>query len=225
MDDPVLTCRDLCKTYRDGDRTVEVLTGVNFSLTRGEAVAIVGRSGSGKSTLLNLLGGLDSATAGGIELSGRDLMTMTEAERCEWRNQQLGFVFQFHHLLPEFTAIEAVAMPARIAGCSRAVAERKAALLLERVGLSARLQHRPSALSGGERQRVAIARALINDPGCVLMDEPTGNLDPESAEQVLDLMVAIERADTAFVVVTHDLRIAERMDRTLTLDQGTLVSQ
>lgn len=148
---------------------------------------------------------------------------MTENERCDWRNQQLGFVFQFHHLLPEFTAVEAVAMPARIAGLDRDKAIEKAASLLAQVGLEERLHHRPNALSGGERQRVAIARALVNRPSCVLMDEPTGNLDPESAEQVLDLMVSLEREDTAFVVVTHDMRIAQRMNRVMTLTRGALL--
>jgi lipoprotein-releasing system ATP-binding protein len=224
MSEPILACRNLSKSYRDGEKTVNVLTSLNFSLLAGESVAIVGRSGSGKSTLLNLLGGLDVPSSGSVSVSGREMALMTENERCDWRNQQLGFVFQFHHLLPEFTAVEAVAMPARIAGLDRDKAIEKAASLLAQVGLEERLHHRPNALSGGERQRVAIARALVNRPSCVLMDEPTGNLDPESAEQVLDLMVSLEREDTAFVVVTHDMRIAQRMNRVMTLTRGALLS-
>lgn len=224
MSEPILACRNLSKIYRDGEKTVTVLTSLNFSLLAGESVAIVGRSGSGKSTLLNLLGGLDGPSSGSVSVSGREMALMTENERCDWRNQQLGFVFQFHHLLPEFTAVEAVAMPARIAGLDRDKAIEKAASLLAQVGLEERLHHRPNALSGGERQRVAIARALVNRPSCVLMDEPTGNLDPESAEHVLDLMVSLERDDTAFVVVTHDMRIAQRMNRVMTLTRGALLS-
>ena len=224
MSEPILACRNLSKSYRDGEKTVNVLTSLNFSLLAGESVAIVGRSGSGKSTLLNLLGGLDVPSSGSVSVSGREMALMTENERCDWRNQQLGFVFQFHHLLPEFTAVEAVAMPARIAGLDRDKAIEKAASLLAQVGLEERLHHRPNALSGGERQRVAIARALVNRPSCVLMDEPTGNLDPESAEQVLDLMVSLEREDTAFVVVTHDMRIAQSMNRVMTLTRGALLS-
>lgn len=223
MAEPVLTCRELAKRYHDGNREVQVLSAVDLTLVPGERVAIIGRSGSGKSTLLNLLGGLDVPSAGSITVSGRDMATLTEAERCRWRNQQLGFVFQFHHLLPEFSAQEAVAMPLRMAGESRGTAMARAADLLQQVGLEARMAHRPAALSGGERQRVAIARALANQPGCVLMDEPTGNLDPDSAEQVLSLMTALERSDTAYVVVTHDPAIAARMDRQLRLDEGRLI--
>ncbi len=219
----VLTCTGLTKDFSDAGRDIHVLSGVEFQLAPAERVAIIGRSGSGKSTLLNLLGGLDIPTSGAVSVAGRSFSAMSERERCRWRNRQLGFVFQFHHLLPEFTALEAVAMPARIAGVARTDAQERAATLLERVGLSHRLEHRPGALSGGERQRVAIARALVNQPGCVLMDEPTGNLDPESAEQVLALMASMERADTAFVVVTHDPRIAERMDRQLELRDGQLM--
>ena len=222
MADSVLACSALTKRYRDGDNSVNVLAGVELALAAGESIAIVGRSGSGKSTLLNLLGGLDSPSSGSIHVSGRDMAVMTEEQRCHWRNAQLGFVFQFHHLLPEFTALEAVAMPARIGGTPKDEALACAARLLDRVGLQARQHHRPGELSGGERQRVAIARALINGPSCVLMDEPTGNLDPESAEQVLDLMLSMERQNSAFIVVTHDMRIAQRMDRILTLDAGTL---
>jgi len=220
MASSVLACVDLVKQYRDGDSSVNVLSGVNLVLAPGESIAIVGRSGSGKSTLLNVLGGLDAQTNGSVTIAGRDMATMTEAERCQWRNAQLGFVFQFHHLLPEFTALEAVAMPARIGGMSKVDALSRAEVLLQSVGLKPRQHHRPGELSGGERQRVAIARALINKPSCVLMDEPTGNLDPDSAEQVLELMLNLDRRESAFIVVTHDMRIAQRMDRILKLDAG-----
>lgn len=222
MANSVLACSGLTKQYRDGENSIKVLAGVELTLAAGESIAIVGRSGSGKSTLLNVLGGLDAPTGGSVMLSGRDMATMTEEQRCQWRNAQLGFVFQFHHLLPEFTALEAVAMPARIGGVIKREAFARAQALLHSVGLEHRLHHRPGELSGGERQRVAIARALVNGPSCVLMDEPTGNLDPESAEQVLDVMLNLERQNSAFIVVTHDRRIAERMDRVLKLDAGIL---
>ena len=224
MVDAILSCRDLVKTYRDGERDVCVLNAVTLSLQPGERVAITGRSGSGKSTLLNLLGGLDTPSSGEVWVSGRQLSAMSEAERDHWRNRQLGFVFQFHHLLPEFTALEAVAMPARIAGVGRRQAEEAASSLLRSVGLADRSSHLPAQLSGGERQRVAIARALANNPSCVLMDEPTGNLDPDSAEQVLALMLAMERRETSFIVVTHDSRIAARLDRQWVLRDGGLES-
>lgn len=224
MAEAVLTCEQLARTYRDAGREIHVLANVNLALAPGERVAIIGRSGAGKSTLLNLLGGLDVPTSGYVNVAGRSFTSMTERERCQWRNQQLGFVFQFHHLLPEFTALEAVSMPARIAGVARKQAELAARGLLERVGLAERLSHRPNQLSGGERQRVAIARALVNKPGCVLMDEPTGNLDPDSAAQVLSLMTELERAGTAYVIVTHDPAIAALMDRQLVLDDGCLRS-
>jgi len=224
MSESVLACHSLGKHFRDGDREIHVLSNVEFALAAGDRVAVVGRSGSGKSTLLNLLGGLDLPSAGEVLVAGRSLAGMSERERCHWRNQQLGFVFQFHHLLPEFTALEAVAMPARIAGQTRFDAQASAQSLLCQVGLEHRLHHRPSALSGGERQRVAIARALVNNPSCVLMDEPTGNLDPDSAEQVLALMGSLERSHTAFVVVTHDPSVARSMGRQLELVDGKLVT-
>ena len=223
MADPVLACRQLSKSFVDGNRCIDVLSNLELSLEVGERIAIVGQSGSGKSTLLNLLGGLDDPSAGSVWVSGQNLSTLSEQARCRWRNRSLGFVFQFHHLLPEFSALEAVAMPARIAGLPRELAFQRARELLTSVGLSDRLSHRPAMLSGGERQRVAIARALINRPSCVLMDEPTGNLDPQAAERVLDLMAELERDETGFVVVTHDPGIALRMDRQLELRDGHLV--
>ncbi|MEE4189928.1 MAG: ATP-binding cassette domain-containing protein [Halieaceae bacterium] len=222
-DAPVLECRQLCRTYRDGALEVEVLRDVEFSLPPSAKVAIVGSSGSGKSTLLNLLGGLDLPTSGQVLMLGRDLAAIDEAQRCELRNRELGFVYQFHHLLPEFSACENVAMPLMISGAGRAAAEAQAAELLAEVGLSQRLSHRPGQLSGGERQRVAIARALVMEPACVLMDEPTGNLDPGSAAQVLELIDRLKQQTTAsFVVVTHDAGIAAHMDRVYELRQGQL---
>ncbi|MGB0765474.1 MAG: ABC transporter ATP-binding protein [Luminiphilus sp.] len=222
MADPVLSCSGLSKRYQDGSRAVQVLQGVDLSLQAGERIAIIGRSGSGKSTLLNLLGGLDLPSGGEVFVSGTAMATMDERARSRWRNRHLGFVFQFHHLLPEFSALEAVAMPLRIAGESRSAARERAEELLAAVGMSDRMTHHPGALSGGERQRVAIARALANRPSCVLMDEPTGNLDPESAERVLALIADIDNGDTAFVVVTHDPAIAAKMDRQLKLEAGQL---
>ena len=222
MSEPVLECIELGRTYRDGDNAVVVLEGVALTLAPGEKIAIVGASGSGKSTLLNLLGGLDEPTAGRVVVAGQDLAELGESELCRWRNRRLGFVYQFHHLLPEFDARENVAMPLLIGGMKRVEAMEKAANLLARVGMDHRLTHRPGKLSGGERQRVAIARALVNEPDCVLMDEPTGNLDPQSAEQVLALIDELGREQAAFVVVTHDPAIAGRMHRTLELRDAGL---
>ena len=221
-DRAVLEAVELGKTYRDARRDIVVLDGLALSVSAGEWLAIVGASGAGKSTLLNLLGGLDTPSTGEVSVAEQSLSRMSENERSQWRNQRLGFVFQMHHLLPEFTALESVAMPARIGGAPKQEAEAKARALLEQLGLAERLDHRPAALSGGERQRVAIARALVNEPACVLMDEPTGNLDPDTAEQVLAAMSALRDRDTAFVVVTHDPAIAQRMDRQLTLANGRL---
>lgn len=217
-----LRCRDVKKHYADGASRVSVLRGVDLELLEGEKIAIVGSSGSGKSTLLNLLGGLDTVTEGVVELAGGDLSKMNEAERAAWRNQHLGFVYQFHHLLPEFSALENVAMPQLIAGVARGVANARAADMLDAVGLAERLKHRPGQLSGGERQRVAIARSLVNRPSCVLMDEPTGNLDPEASAQVLDLIDHLSKTQSAFVVVTHDAAVAAHMQRSLRLEQGLL---
>jgi lipoprotein-releasing system ATP-binding protein len=221
----VLECRDLGKIYQDGDRSVSVLDGVELSLAAGEKIAIVGSSGSGKSTLLNLLGGLDLPSTGQVMMNGQDLAVLSEADLCTLRNQQLGFVYQFHHLLPEFDACENVAMPLLIGGLKRSEANEQARGVLARVGLEHRLEHRPGQLSGGERQRVAIARALVAAPDCVLMDEPTGNLDPRSADQVLALIDELGAEDSAFIVVTHDPGIAAHMNRTLTLLEGKLVEQ
>ena len=222
MSDLVLQAEQLTKRYSDGLRDIEVLADLNLAISAGEWVAVVGGSGAGKSTLLNVLGGLDSPTSGVVKVDGRTLSAMTDRERSYWRNQRLGFVFQMHHLLPEFSAIESVAMPARIGGSSKREAQSRAGDLLAQLGLSDRLSHRPAALSGGERQRVAIARALVNKPACVLMDEPTGNLDPDTAAQVLSAMATLKASATAFVVVTHDPIIANQMDRQCVLKAGQL---
>ncbi|NND66895.1 MAG: ABC transporter ATP-binding protein [Halioglobus sp.] len=225
MSNAVLTCSGLAKTYLDGTLEVAVLRGVELSLAQGEKVAIIGASGSGKSTLLNLLGGLDAPSSGSVVLAGENLAGMDERALCELRNRRLGFVYQFHHLLPEFDARENVAMPLVIRGEPRREANRQADAVLARVGMEHRLEHRPAQLSGGERQRVAIARALVGRPDCVLMDEPTGNLDPTSAAQVLALIDELRADSACFVVVTHDPAIAAHMDRTLLLEDGHLKEQ
>lgn len=219
----VLECRNVKKSYRQGELAVEVLREINLSIAAGERVAIVGASGSGKSTLLNILGGLDIPDSGEVIVAGKNLAQLSPDQRGLLRNQHLGFVYQFHHLLPEFTALENVAMPLLIGKKPIAEAKKMAMDLLEKVGLAARTEHKPSELSGGERQRVAIARALATNPLCVLMDEPTGNLDIESAESIQALMLELNRnIGTSFVVVTHDPRLAARMDRTLRLSKGNI---
>ena len=222
-DKPVLACRELTKTYQEGGRPLEVLKGVNLEVARGELVAIVGASGSGKTTLLQLLGGLDQPTAGEVWVAGEPMTRLGNAQRGELRNRALGFVYQFHHLLPEFSALENVAMPLLIRGVDPEHATGRASDLLSRVGLGERLSHRPGQLSGGERQRAAVARALITEPDLVLADEPTGNLDGPTGERVFALMLELnEEFGTSLVVVTHDPQMAARMGRTLEINDGYL---
>lgn len=224
-DKAVLSCRNLGKSYDEGPESVQVLSGLNLELHAGERIAIVGSSGSGKSTLLNLLGGLDRPTQGSVWLAGEELSALGERARGLLRNRELGFVYQFHHLLPEFTALENVCMPLLIGRTAISEARERAEALLKRVGLGHRLNHKPAELSGGERQRVAIARALVNRPGLVMLDEPTGNLDHHTAQGIQELMQELSSASrTAFLVVTHDLSLARQMDRVLKLDNGHLVA-
>lgn len=223
---PVLHCQALCKRYRQGDAELTILDNIELVVKKGEMLAIVGPSGAGKTTLLHMLGGLDLPSSGRVLINDRDIAALNDRDRSRLRNAELGFVYQFHHLLAEFSAIENAAMPLLVAGRKRREAMAEAASLLERVGLGSRLNHRPAQLSGGERQRVAIARALVNRPACVLLDEPTGNLDGDTAESVHALLAELNRESaTSFLIVTHDLQLAQRMDRILELRAGQLTQK
>jgi len=223
---PVLHCQALCKRYRQGDGELTILDNIELVVKKGEMLAIVGPSGAGKTTLLHMLGGLDLPSSGRVLINDRDIAALNDRDRSRLRNAELGFVYQFHHLLAEFSAVENAAMPLLVAGRKRREAMAEAASLLERVGLGSRLSHRPAQLSGGERQRVAIARALVNRPACVLLDEPTGNLDGDTAESVHALLAELNRESaTSFLIVTHDLQLAQRMDRILEVRAGQLTQK
>jgi lipoprotein-releasing system ATP-binding protein len=223
MSESILKATDLGKVFRGVGQDVAVLSEINLVIEPGETIAVVGSSGSGKSTLLHLLGGLDSPTSGNVELMGRDFSVLGEAARGDWRNLHLGFVYQFHHLLAEFTALENVAMPLLIRRTERGLALSKAKEMLDAVGLGHRLEHRPGELSGGERQRAAIARAMVTEPSCLLADEPTGNLDRQTANTVFDLLLErVRNQKTSLIMVTHDIQLAERADRVLALDDGRI---
>lgn len=224
LNKPVIQCESVSKFYRQGSAKVQVLDNISFTIQQGESVAIVGASGAGKSTLLNLLGGLDSCSAGDVNIKGQSLATLSAKQLSKVRNEDIGFVYQFHHLLSEFDARENAAMPLLIRGLSRKQAFAAAEHLLDQVGLGNRFKHRPSELSGGERQRVAIARALVAEPSCVLMDEPTGNLDEKTAEHIQQLLLQLnQRLSTSFILVTHDMHIARQQQRMLQLHEGRVL--
>lgn len=225
MNDIVLDCKNISKSFKEADLEVDVLQQINLTIRKGEQVAIVGSSGAGKSTLLHLLGGLDNPTTGEVWVAGKQIDKLNQAQRGLWRNLHLGFVYQFHHLLAEFTALENVCMPLLIKGLSVAEAQDKAATILIQIGLEKRLHHKPGELSGGERQRAAVARALVTEPSCVLADEPTGNLDQRTAEQVYERILELNHMiGTSLILVTHAPDLAKRMDRTLTIIDGRLVN-
>ena len=222
----VIDCRQVTRTYSEGPEKLTIFSDISLEVAPGETVAIVGSSGAGKTTLLNLLGGLDKPSSGQISICGKDIHRLSEAGRARFRNRYLGFVYQFHHLLPEFSALENVMMPCVLGGMAVADARNKAETLLGRVGLAARLTHKPGELSGGERQRVAIARALVNEPDCVLLDEPTGNLDEHTGEGVRSLIESLrDQLGIAFVMVTHDMKMARSLGRVLRLEQGRLIQE
>ena len=226
MSNAIVNCQNLSKSYHDGNMSVDVLRGVDFAIQQGDRIAIIGPSGSGKSTFLHLLGGLDKPSSGHVFQQGVDWQTLSEKQRCRLRNKELGFIYQFHYLLPEFSALENVALPLLLAGESVGVAKQRAEAILDHVGLGARVLHKPSQLSGGERQRVAIARALVHEPKCVFADEPTGNLDQATAMLVFDLMLSLNKKfNTALVIVTHDRQLADRMDKVMSLQVGGLAVQ
>lgn len=225
MNNPIIDCQNVTKSYRDGGLNVDVLQGLDLQVHAGQSVAVIGASGSGKSTLLHVLGGLDTATSGSVNLMGQNIASLNQTQLSALRNRHLGFVYQFHHLLAEFTALENVMMPLLIGKMPKAQAEQEAAAMLEKVGLNQRMLHRPTELSGGERQRAAIARALVKRPDCLLADEPTGNLDRQNASNVLDMMLELQNElGTALVVVTHDDKLAARFNRVLTMREGRLNS-
>jgi lipoprotein-releasing system ATP-binding protein len=222
----VLGCTNLCKSFNEGSAELQILRDINFSIAAGERIAIMGSSGSGKSTLLHLLGGLDEPTSGDVTITDLQVSRLNPVQLGRLRNRELGFIYQFHHLLPEFTALENVAMPLLVGRASPEEAQQQAASMLDRVGLSARVAHKPGELSGGERQRAAVARALVTRPSCVLADEPTGNLDRYNAEQVYNLMLELNQdLGTSFLVATHDVSIAERLDRIMLLEDGRLIQK
>lgn len=222
----VIDCDKVTRTYNEGPGKLTIFSDISLRVSAGESVGIVGSSGAGKTTLLNLLGGLDKPSSGHIDICGQDIHSMSEAGRARFRNRHLGFVYQFHHLLPEFSALENVMMPCALGGLGVKPASAKASAILERVGLGHRLAHKPGELSGGERQRVAIARALVNEPECVLMDEPTGNLDEQTGDGVRDLIESLrDQIGIAFVLVTHDMRMAKSLGRVLRLEQGQLFQE